>query len=108
MIPSSAQRLCYNGGILPNLRNVPVYFYTGLADENCEPGTFLYAWDRIQELREADPGGYVPYRVPQDVPMAPGANLVKVLLVHENGERAVRTMLYVKSELDEKSELDVE
>jgi dienelactone hydrolase len=45
-------------GILPNLRNVPVYIYTGLADENCEPGTFLYAWDRIQELREADPGGY--------------------------------------------------
>ena len=49
-------------GLLPNLRNLAVYFYTGLADKNCEPGTFLYAWDRIQELEEADPGGYADIR----------------------------------------------
>jgi dienelactone hydrolase len=49
-------------GLLPNLRNVAVYLYTGLADKNCEPGTFLYAWDRLQEFREADPGGYADIR----------------------------------------------
>jgi len=45
-------------GLLPNVRNVPVYFYTGLADDHCMPGTFLYAWDVLQELRASDPGGY--------------------------------------------------
>ena len=45
-------------GLLPNVRNLAVYFYTGEADKNCEPGTFLFAWDGIQELRAQDPTGY--------------------------------------------------
>jgi dienelactone hydrolase len=49
-------------GLLPNLRNLPVWFYTGLVDQNCKPGTFLYAWDRIEELKAADPGGYADVR----------------------------------------------
>ena len=34
-------------GLVPNLRNVAVYFYTGSWTTNCEPGTFLKAWDRL-------------------------------------------------------------
>jgi len=45
-------------GIVPNLRNVAVYFYTGRIDENCEPGTFLHAWDILQELKKTDRDGY--------------------------------------------------
>jgi pimeloyl-ACP methyl ester carboxylesterase len=45
-------------GILPNVRNVAVWYFTGLEDTNCMPGTFLFANDRIAELRERDPGGY--------------------------------------------------
>jgi hypothetical protein len=49
-------------GFLPNVRNLAVSFFTGLEDRNCMPGTFLYAWDRIQELKAADPGGYEKVR----------------------------------------------
>ncbi len=46
-------------GFVPNVRNLAMYYYIGLADRNCMPGTYLYVWDRIEELRQADPGGYV-------------------------------------------------
>jgi predicted esterase len=49
-------------GIVPNLRNVAVYFYTGSEDRNCEPGTFGKAWSMIEELRSLDPGGYQDIR----------------------------------------------
>ena len=45
-------------GLIPNLRNVAVYFYTGSVDRNCEPGTFLHAWNDLQALRTEDPTGY--------------------------------------------------
>ena len=45
-------------GLVPNLRNVAVYFYTGSKDVNCEPGTFLKAFQQIEELRKEDRGGY--------------------------------------------------
>ena len=45
-------------GVIPNLRNLAVWFYTGLADKNCMPGTFLFANDEIAELRKRDPEGY--------------------------------------------------
>ncbi|MCK6458418.1 MAG: dienelactone hydrolase family protein [Planctomycetes bacterium] len=45
-------------GLLPNARNLAVYFFTGTADKNCMPGTFLVAWDEIQQLQKDDPGGY--------------------------------------------------
>ncbi len=45
-------------GLVPNMRNLAVYFYTGENDVNCEPGTFIKAWRQIQELRKADAGGY--------------------------------------------------
>jgi len=49
-------------GLLPNLRNVAVYFYTGTLDKNCEPGTFCKAWTLIQALRKGDPEGYADIR----------------------------------------------
>src|SRR5690606_26427174 len=45
-------------GFLPNVRNLAMDYYIGLADRNCMPGTYLYAWDRLLELRAADPEGY--------------------------------------------------
>ncbi len=45
-------------GLLPNVRDLAVWFYTGTDDTNCMPGTFLFAWDVLQRLREADPGGF--------------------------------------------------
>lgn len=49
-------------GILPNLRNVALWYYTGSKDDHCMPGTFLFANDRLNELKEADPGGYEKIR----------------------------------------------
>jgi predicted esterase len=54
------ERLQY--GLLPNVRNTAVYFYTGYEDENCMPGTFLIAWDQLQEIKESDPDGYQDVR----------------------------------------------
>jgi len=45
-------------GIVPNVRNLALYYYTGLEDTNCMPGTFLYVDDEIQDLKKHDPGGY--------------------------------------------------
>lgn len=45
-------------GFVPNVRNLAMYWFIGLADRNCMPGTYLYAWDRLLELRKADPTGY--------------------------------------------------
>ena len=45
-------------GFVPNVRNLAMYWFIGLADKNCMPGTYLHAWDRLLELRKADPTGY--------------------------------------------------
>ena len=45
-------------GLIPNVRNLAMYYYIGLADRNCMPGTYLYVADKLDELRAADPGGY--------------------------------------------------
>lgn len=45
-------------GLVPNVRNLAMYYYTGLVDTNCMPGTYLFVADRLDELRKADPGGY--------------------------------------------------
>lgn len=45
-------------GLLPNLRHVALWFYTGELDRNCEPGTFKKAWTVLQGLRAAGDGGY--------------------------------------------------
>lgn len=45
-------------GLVPNVRNLAMYYYIGLADKNCMPGTYLYVADMLDALRTADPGGY--------------------------------------------------
>ncbi|MFO0983382.1 MAG: hypothetical protein U1E76_16880 [Planctomycetota bacterium] len=45
-------------GLLPNVRNLAMYYDIGLADDHCMPGTYLYAWDVLQRLRAEDPQGY--------------------------------------------------
>ena len=45
-------------GFVPNVRNLAMYWFIGLADDHCMPGTYLYAWDRLLELKKADPDGY--------------------------------------------------
>jgi len=45
-------------GLLPNVRNLVVYAYTGLDDTNCMPGTYLAARTRVRKLIEQDSEGY--------------------------------------------------
>ena len=49
-------------GLLPNVRNLAMYWYTGTVDDHCEPGTYLKAWELLQVLQKEDPGGYVEQR----------------------------------------------
>jgi pimeloyl-ACP methyl ester carboxylesterase len=61
-VPSKDDVLSIQYGLVPNVRNLPMYFCTGTADRNCMPGTFLYVWDVIQDLKKRDPGGYEQIR----------------------------------------------
>ena len=54
--PAEVRQLQY--GLLPNVRNLAMYYFTGTEDKNCMPGTYIFAWERIKELREDDPTGY--------------------------------------------------
>ena len=45
-------------GIVPNVRNLAMWYYIGTADRNCMPGTYLFVDDMLKELRADDPGGY--------------------------------------------------
>jgi len=49
-------------GLVPNVRNLALYYFTGTEDKNCMPGTFLYVNDLISELKEEDRGGYEKVR----------------------------------------------
>jgi hypothetical protein len=49
-------------GLLPNVRNLAMYWYTGTRDVNCMPGTYRYAHARLLELAAADPTGYQQQR----------------------------------------------
>jgi hypothetical protein len=57
-VPTAAETGPMEHGIMPSMRNLAVYFYTGTIDKNCEPGTFLHAWDDIQALKQEDRDGY--------------------------------------------------
>ena len=58
--PNDIEALQY--GILPNVRNLAMYSFIGLDDRNCMPGTFLVAWDELQDLMKDDPTGYKKIR----------------------------------------------
>ena len=57
-VPTKEDVAVVQYGIVPNVRNLPMYYFTGLQDRNCMPGTYLYVADMLDELRKADPGGY--------------------------------------------------
>ncbi|MFQ5844052.1 MAG: hypothetical protein ACE5JG_03605 [Planctomycetota bacterium] len=68
-VPRKEDVVALQYGIVPNVRNLAMYYYTGLRDKNCMPGTYLYVWDVLRELQEADPGGYrkIRFRVYPEV-----------------------------------------
>lgn len=45
-------------GLVPNVRNLAMWYYIGLADDHCMPGTYLYIDDMLAELRKEDPAGW--------------------------------------------------
>lgn len=45
-------------GLVPNVRNLAMYYTIGLDDQNTMPGTYLYVADVLEALHKADPGGY--------------------------------------------------
>ena len=57
--------------------------------------------DELRELGDRfralpDRRDRIRFEVPLRIPVAEGANLVKVRMVHESGEQILRTMLYVR------------
>lgn len=57
-VKTAAEVLELEHGIFPNVRNLAVWWYTGHADVNCEPGTYLKGWELLQAIQKADPDGY--------------------------------------------------
>lgn len=49
-------------GLVPNVRNLAMYYYIGLVDRNCMPGTYLFVADMLDKLRATDEGGYSKIR----------------------------------------------
>lgn len=45
-------------GLIPNVRNLAMWYFIGLADVNCMPGTYLYVERMLASLKDKDPGGY--------------------------------------------------
>jgi hypothetical protein len=57
-VASAAEVQELQHGFVPNVRNLAMYWFIGLADKNCMPGTYLFAWDLLTGLRVSDPTGY--------------------------------------------------
>jgi dienelactone hydrolase len=57
-LPKKDDVVAIQHGVLPNVRNLAMWYYIGLADRNCMPGTYLYVADRLDELKTEDPAGY--------------------------------------------------
>lgn len=45
-------------GLIPNVRNLAMYYFIGLSDVNCMPGTYLYVDRLLKDLKASDKGGY--------------------------------------------------
>lgn len=45
-------------GLVPNVRNLALYYTIGLADDHTMPGTYLFVADMLAKLRASDPLGY--------------------------------------------------
>ena len=75
-------------GLVPNVRNLALYYFTGTADKNCMPGTYLFVNDLLKELKEEDPTGYTKVRfkiwpgLAHSYPPGEPGNCKKFLLEH--------------------------
>ena len=83
------------------LRSIDVYRFAPETDVftwRASPGDLSYFTARFRrdEPESGEPGDYVPFLLPVDVPLAPGANLIKVRVIREDGERVIRTMVYYR------------
>ena len=45
-------------GLVPNVRDLAMWYFIGEEDDHCFPGTYLFAWDLLERLRKDDPGGW--------------------------------------------------
>lgn len=61
-VPSKEDVDAIQHGLIPNVRNLAMYYYIGLEDVNCMPGTYLYIADMLERLRTEDEGGYANIR----------------------------------------------
>lgn len=57
-VPTKEEVLTVQYGIVPNVRNLAMYYFIGLEDRNCPPGTYLFVQDMLADLKKEDPGGY--------------------------------------------------
>lgn len=57
-LPKKEQIEDVQHGLVPNVRNLAMWYFIGLSDVNCMPGTYLFVEDMLKELKESDPRGY--------------------------------------------------
>ncbi len=50
--------LAIQHGLVPNVRNLALWYFIGEADDHCFPGTYLFAADMLERLRKDDPEGW--------------------------------------------------
>lgn len=50
--------LAIQHGLLPNVRDLAMWYFIGEEDDHCFPGTYLFAADVLERLRKDDPGGW--------------------------------------------------
>jgi hypothetical protein len=71
-LASQAEVQAIQHGLVPNVRNLAMWYTIGLADRNCMPGTYLYVADMLSGLRQMDPEGYakIHFQTYPDLPHA--------------------------------------
>jgi dienelactone hydrolase len=52
------QILAIQHGLVPNVRDLALWYFIGEEDDHCFPGTYLYAADMLERLRKDDPEGW--------------------------------------------------
>lgn len=50
--------LAIQHGLVPNVRDLPLWYFIGEEDDHCFPGTYLFAADLLERLRKDDPEGW--------------------------------------------------
>lgn len=61
-VPTKEEVGAIQYGLVPNVRNLAMYYFIGLADTHCMPGTYLFVQDMLADLRKNDPTGYKKIR----------------------------------------------